>query len=354
MTKLFTDDAITADGKIYFVAKDMPVLYSMEAETGVITCAGILPGENIAQKQTTRKIVRWKDRLVIVPYNASRIYIYDLGTKEISAVDYPNGRARGYMYAEAFAYEDKIIMIGAFAANIIELDMNTLGVSVRNTCFEEYEEPKDMFCRSGYAVKDGTLYIAMAVSGSVLKIDLKTWEYSLVAPGDKDFRYSGIAYDGGNFWLTARRGSGVYIWDGDKKFESFDLPFELPDKWCNLGGVYFYDNSIWLHGFEGEGRTVKIDPKSRSIKEQDERRYFFFRNVGDECIIGQERSGIIRIIRGEDVKEYDPDIPEDELMKIKMSFDPSAVFGDGRIMTENEVFGIGELVEMLKKPGDAQ
>ena len=351
MTKLFTDDAITADGKIYFVAKDMPVLYSMETETGEIACAGILPGENIAQKQPTRKIVRWKDRLVIVPYNACRIYIYDLGTGEILVADYPNGHEYGYMYAEAFAYEDKIIMIGAFAANIIELDMNTLDVTVRNTCFEEYEEPKDMFCRSGYAIKDGTVYIALAVSGAVLKIDLKTWEYSLATPGDKECRFSGIAYDGEKFWLSARRGSGVYLWDGDKEFERFNLPFEMSEETYNFGGVYHYDNRIWLHGFEGEGRTVKIDPKNRCVEGYNEHRYFFFRNVGDECIIGQERIGTIRLICGGDVTEYDPEISEDELMKIKMSFDPSAVFGDGRIMIENEVFGIGELVEMLKKTG---
>ncbi len=348
--KVFAEDAVIVDEYIYLVSKKMPVLYRMDINTGEVSCAGILYNESISMKQASRKIVHWKNKLIIVPYNASNIYIYNLQTGEISDVGFSNWTEYGYMYVEAFAYDDKIIMIGAFAKNIIELDLTNRKITVRNSCFEEFETPKDMFCRSGYVVKDDNLYVALAVSNMVLKLNLKTWNHSVINVGNDNNRFSGIAYDGNQFWLASRRGKDIFIWDGSRKFELLELPFEVPERKCDFGGVYYYDNHIWLHGFEA-GYSAVIDPVKRRVDDFNDCRYAFFRNVGDEYIIGQDWNGMVHVFKDGEKREYDVGIDENILMEIKLLFEPIRVFGRNRIIVENSIIGISELIEMIKKYG---
>ena len=348
MITILAEDGITVGSSMYFVATDMPVLYKIDCRTKEIVCAGIMYNESISLKQASRKIVKWGEELVIVPYNASHIYFYNTITGEMSAIDYPGWDEYNYMYIEAFAYDDKVIMIGAFAKNIIELNMLTKEIVIRNNYFEIINNPEDLFCRSGYVVHNNYLFIGLAVSNSVLKINLKTWEDSVLEIGDGDNRFSGIAYDGNNFWLTARRGKKVIKWAGNSEYEVINLPFDVSEEKCNFGGVYYYDNRIWIHGFEG-GYSAIIDPKSELFIDYNERRYRFFRNVDNECIIRQDWDGVVYLCTNNNEMRYDFEISKEMLMKIKMMFDKKSIFGKNNIANENDIFGIDEFVEMISK-----
>lgn len=348
---MLAEDGIITNDKIYVVLSDIPLLCAIDRNTNKVECVGTFYRESLLMRQASRKIVICDNNLIIIPYNARNIYVYNLETFTMTDVEVPEWDAEKYMYIEALVCDDKVIMIGAFQKNIVEYDIKTKNVTVRNCYFEGYDNPKDLFCRSGYVLEDNCLYIALAVSNTVLKIDIHTWDYKAIKIGSENNRFSGIAYDGKRFWLSPRRGKDVIVWNGVDDFKVVELPLEMEKQKCNFAGIYYYDNKIWLHGFEG-GETVIIDPETECIIKHMDYRYAFFRKDREMGILGQAWDGSIHLFCGEERKIFKLDVDEDELRKAKELFDYSNIFPKKKIIQENSIFGLKELIEITKERCD--
>ncbi len=342
---IYAEDGILVNNKMYFVARDIPIIYMIDANTGKSEFVSNLFKDSISLKQSSRKIVRWENELVIIPYNSAYIYIYNFITNKIDCIN-NKWSEYGYMYIEAFEYNDKIYMIGAFQKNILELDMKTKNLTVRNTYFEKFINANELFCRSGYVVDSDIMYIALAVSNEILKIDMKTWDYSIIKAKGIEGGFSGIAYDGKSFWLSARRGNSIINWDGNERWEQINLPFYGDAKTCNYGGIYYYDNKIWLHGFEGE-YSATIDKSIKQVDSYQKRNYIFFRNVNGSGIVGQDWDGNIHLFRGNEDKVFKYEVNNEMFGKIKKSFNEKQIFGKNGFALENANFQLDDFLARI-------
>lgn len=341
---LYAEEGILVGDRIYCVCRNMSIFYSIHCPTGEVKIIGNFPDERFHMDQCSRKIVKWNNKLVFVPYNAKYIHIYDMQNGNWEQLDYPGNESYGRKYIEAFVHNDKVIMIGAFAPNIIELDMNTREVCIRNWYFEKFKEIGDLFCRSGYAIIKDDLYIALATSNEVMKINMETWEYDVIKVGMKEDRFSGIVYDGDLFWISPRKEGDVLVWNGGSQWEKVDLPFKLLKSECNFGGIYVYNNSIYLHGFEGEYSAV-IDKRTREVS-FNTRQYIFLRSVEDKCILGQERNGEIHIY-GNNLQIYRGEIEKEILNQARRNVREELIFEEQMLTYERDDFNLSGFLDYI-------
>lgn len=341
---LYAEDGILVDDRIFCICRNMAMLYSVHYLTGEVNIIGNLPEEHFYIEQCSRKIVRWNDYLVITPYNAKYIHIYDMHNEKWERLDYPQNESYGRKYVEAFVYNDKVIMIGAFTPNIIELDMKTREICIRNTYFEKYGNTDELFCRSGYGIIKDDLYIALAISNEVMKINMDSWEYDVIKVGAESDRFSGIAYDGNRFWISPRKDGDVLIWDGGCQCEKVNLPFELLEANYNFGGIYAYNNNIFLHGFEGEYSAV-INKNTRETR-FNTRQYYFLRNVGEECVIGQEKNGELHIYK-DTLNIYKVEIDEEILDTVRRNIREELIYDDRTLTYEKKFFDLRGFIDYI-------
>ena len=331
---LLAENAVTMNNKIYCICKDFAVLFSINMDDGMIEIIGNLPKEKFFLKQSCRKIINYENRLIFVPYNAKYIHIYDIKNNNWTEIEYPDNESEGYKYIEGLVYNNKVIMIGACAKNIIELDMSSYEVKIINTYFGKYDKFIDLFCRSGFAIVDNYLYVALAVSNEVIKINLDSYAFDVVKVGNES--YSGITFDGKTFWLTPRRGNNVVKWDGVGETEKINLPFSQEKDKCNYGGVYLANNKIYLHGFEGKFSAV-ID--ENGICHVDKNTYIFFRDIENDDVIGQTRKGTIILYESGEKKFFDCNIDRKLLDEFILRLDDFSLFqNNDSFISETELY----------------
>ncbi len=339
---MLAESAVIIDGIIYCVCKNMSLLFSIDTKNGEIELIGNLPKEKFFLNQCCRKIINYENKLVFIPYNAKYIHIYDVENRTWIEIDYPDSISEGYKYIEGAIYNNKIIMIGACAKNIIELDMTDYKVKIINTYFDKYEKFVDLFCRSGFSIINNCIYIALAVSNEVLIINLDNYEFEVKIVGNNG--YSGITFDGEYFWLTPRRGEKVIKWDGNREIVKIELPFSQEENKCNYGGVYFIDNKIYLHGFEGRCSAV-IDKEGNCTV--DKNTYIFFEEVNHNSALGQTWDGKLIWFSLEKEQCYDCCIDRNKLDSYISKIVDFSVFAENDIIWEKSLYGLESFLNCI-------
>lgn len=343
--KLYAEDGIKIDNKVYFVCSDIPVLYSIELDTNEIEICAALFNEQITLKEASRKIVKWNDELVIVPYNSKYIYYYNLISKEMRCIEESVFPECGRMYMEAFAYSDKVIMIGAFKRDFLELNMITKSITIHDLMIDTSKYNQDLFCRSGYVICDDCVYVALAMGNSIIKLDLRTWDCSVIQFSGSPHGFSGIDYDGKYFWLTDRRGNGIYYWDGFNELNPIKIPFEIKGDVCNYGGLHYDGKNVWVYGLEGEYSAV-IDAEEKCILKSFRRNCIYLRKT-DDCLVAQDWDGVVHVIGSDGDREYITEIAPEVLLPFKKSLF-NLLNEKSNFFVENKYFNNWDYINLLK------
>lgn len=275
--------------KIYSVMREMPVLFAYDKKSDEVELIGMLPEEKPFLIRSSRKIIRWNDKLIIVPYNAKYVHIFGLDDNGWKIISLPENKAKDERYIEAVLYKDRVIMIGAEEPNIIELDLQTMKIKVINEYFKSFEIRNGSYCRIGSYIKDNKLYISLAISREVLKMDLDNYGYEVIGIRGGSGGFAGITYDGNEFWLTPRRGGEITKWDGGNRTELYTPSVECPDGRCCFVGAYTLGKMLVFPGFEGK-YTVFMDMGSRNFASKEMSFYYTEKN-GNEELFGNNRNG---------------------------------------------------------------
>lgn len=345
--KMYAEDAVIIDNKIYCIGSKMSVLFSVNMENGDIKIIDRLPNEKLFLNQSSRRIISWNGNLVFVPYGATAIHMYNIADATWKNFDFVYESNYGNKYLEALLYNDKIIMIGAEEKNILEFNLNTYEVKIVNSYFKEYKNPQEIFCRSGYVILNGYLYIAVAINNEILKINLSNWESETIRVGEDGSGFSGIAYDGDNFWLTPRRDGDIIIWDGKEKTEKYKLPFELIKGKCNFGGIFTDAQNLYLHGFEGKYSAI-INKKTKKI-DYNENQFVFLRDLNKEIILGQLKNSQILVYDVGKMNLFSCEIEKERISDFYFSKVNNVKNSDLKCQNESGYFNLYDYFKYIKR-----
>jgi len=296
--KILTEDCIRVDDRIYFFAKDWNALYTANLEIGITEYIGSIPEENFRQKRLCAGIVYHKNCLILVPMTAKKIWIYNLKSRNWIGIErkYVTGNERHCEIFRAAEYKDDIFFIGSNYPFIIRMNMDSYQLEYFGEPYAFLDSAKkdgECYFRSDFSINKNQLLVASCLNNYVLCFNLDTFEYQWYQVGGENFQYSGITWDGKNYWLSPRRGTPIVKWNGKDKEDYFPLPREVDGETYSFLGVQHYKGKLFFPGML-QNKTIVLDTNSCDKISIENGQYTFYRFFEDGSLLSQTRTGLFQ------------------------------------------------------------
>ena len=308
-----------------------------------------LPEEKFCSFQLCRKMFIWNQYLIFVPYEARKINILNLDTKEWNVIDIKADRNKSKRFIGAQLLDDKLWLFGSYYMAIVCINLNTLEIEYFTDLFVENIDGRDMLFRGSGCIVGDSIYNPMAIDNAVCIINFKdrSVEKAIVGLNNK---YSGICYDGNNLWLSPRNDEKIVCVDKNLKIiKEYDLPSQ--HKWGELtfSGVYKRGNSIFFPSFQQCYKSVEIDCISQRVTVKD-KAYFFVDNINDGTLVGQQLDGTLVLFEGTNETEYLVGLERDDVIQYLRSCEEKIEFMkevNSTIIRENDIIGLEQFIHIF-------
>lgn len=297
---LMAEDCVQVDNQLIFIAKDINIIYSLDLKTGEIVIIDSIPEENVLETRLGAKIVHWKEELIFAPMNAKKIWIYNIKTKQWHGLERKKieGNKTKLEMFEAVLFKNTMFIIGSNYPAIICLDLQTENMTYVEEPYvwlkEKKEELTDCYFRCGYVQKENFLYLASCLQNLVLKFNMETYDHEWIKVGDDNNRYSGIEWDGKNFWLAPRKNTTIVKWDGVDTAIEYPLPAEFQDENFHFLGVVCEQDNIVFPGLLSPYKIVISDLEQEEMRVM-KGQYSFYKKINNMLLISQDLEGNIHI-----------------------------------------------------------
>lgn len=316
---LFTYIGTYWEGKIYCLARDFNLLFSVDLQDGTTELIDVIPKEDILSNFICGIMTIWNEKIIFTPKKTKKIWIYDLISRQWDSAEIKDSDHcydAGSIY-QIYTYNDKIFLVGGGYPAILCLDLEN------NSC-DYIEEPyKDMLTRHPepdymyfwyYGVQlENSLYLASCLDNYVLEFNMGTLEYHWIKVGDNSDTYRGIAWDGNNFWLRSQSGGAIIKWDGKETIVKFPLPDELKQHPEYIWGICYDGKQIILPATT-HTNTILIDPQKNTLQIQKQQYTMYGRSYnGNSIVISQTTEGELSVKIDDSVQTYKITIDTDQL-----------------------------------------
>ena len=285
-------------GKLYCLAKDLNLLFSIDLQDGSIDLMDAVPGEDVLSSYLSGSIAVWNHTLILAPNKTKKIWLYDLITKQWNGVPIKEADCResGGFY-QTYIWNNKAFLIGGGYPAIICLDLE------KNTCDHITKPYKEMMDRNpdssylyfrpnGVRIED-TLYLASCLDNYVLTFDMASLEHQWIKIGPDSSAYSGIAWDGTDFWLSPRSNNDIIRWDGRENVKAYPLPDEFSQHSEYVWDACFDGRQMVFPAVNHE-RNIQLDPENDSLHVYDEH-YTLFKRLDNGIVVRQNNNADLTV-----------------------------------------------------------
>lgn len=310
-TRLIAEDCVRVGDKIYFIAKNFNIIFNLELSSGNIGIVDSLPKERMLEDRLGAKIVSFGDYLYFAPMKAKKIWRYDISNAQWKSYELKHiaDNEMPYYFMITVEYKDRLFFVGGNYPAIVVLDLKTEEISYIESPMNERmsvkKDAKDSFFRSDYVLKDNCMLLASCIKNEVLRLNLDTYEYEYLPVGESDYKYSGIGYDGQNYFLSPRGMKPAVLWDGKDGVELIGLkhmnvqrPFSTQGVLCKenkiIMGSWFVDESFFIEKYDGKYESNLLNEC-----------FWFYKKIDDNTYARLLNTGVIVIDEGKKHYEYD-------------------------------------------------
>lgn len=295
------EDVIKVDYDYYFTTKEVNAICKYNEKDGNIRVTWKNPNGNAWAYRRYGRILSHKKKLYFLPLWANEIAIYDMEKDQMDTVTLKE--IKGCENDRFFAgeiIENKLVLVGCKYPAIVTLDVNTREINYfyepYHNLIEKNRKMLDCFFRCDLACNGTKVYIASCISNQVLMFDVSDNSYEWYSVGNNSNTYSGIAFDGADFWLAPRRGKHALCWNPESNKEiEFEIPIEFEgendNKKCTSLGAVYNGRYVIFPGMEFN-KTIIIDPTEpdfeRKMKVVDRSFEFYFHREGFDYALTKE------------------------------------------------------------------
>lgn len=248
-------NGIEVNNKIYSVSSDLNLIYAIDTCSKEVELIGVIPNEKFETKYLCGNIVKYENKIYVIPLYAENISIYHLVNREWSQIKVPDKfKELGEKFFGAVLYKKNIFLLGHKYPGICVLDVDK--DAIRFIDLEDKYNLEDVlkygFLNWDYEIQDDKLFMPLLCKNAILKMDLANEEIEEVEVGDCDCKYIGLTYAEGYFWLAPRVGNKIVKWDGKKGVEVYNLKKDYKDDLMYFGGSFYHNNKIYLTSYVGQ------------------------------------------------------------------------------------------------------
>lgn len=270
-------EGMYADGDfIYFSNKDFNQLACMNIKSGKVELFGEFPDIELKQQRITQNIGMWKNKLYMFPFNAKKVFVFDLLTNEWFTYSLPEPWPQDYDKQAIFAG----VQIGKYyygfccsRFGVMRLDMDTGGILYCRNNLLQYkqlitDEKIQSVCRQDCCVVQERIYVACMTGNIVMEYIPKNNTLQIHQIGNKENQYVTICYDGNSFWLSGN-GTRVVKWNketGETKEIEVDIEDYRQDNKFAFASSLYSQGYVWLFAYSAN-MNIRINVETEEVEE---------------------------------------------------------------------------------------
>ncbi len=308
---------IKKDRYIYGFAKDFNMLCCWDIECAQLKFLGSIPGENFNTRYLTMKLISDGDDIYIIPYNAEKLWIYNIVSKKWEGIELESGQVKG-KFVQAFIYDRVIYMIGHAYKAIVKINLMTKETGYIREPYDiieqQYNDKVNSLFLCDYSFKDEkTIYLPAYMCGIIFEFDLENESYNTHFLRDEPNGYDVIVRQDGKYWLALRYGGIFICWDGENIVDEFSVRINTQDNRFGCFDGYINGTTVTFYSHT-QKMTVSYDFNLHKMMETDNRMVNFCNFDKDNYLL-QDSTGVI-VCPNERVPErYDVRASDDFLHK---------------------------------------
>lgn len=217
LTKVEFMDCAVEGNLIWFVTMGSHLLCQIDTDTGKIEVLGKVPETEDITGLSYVNIMKYQDRLIMMPYSAKGICEYDLLIGQFSKYYFTNQHV-SLNFGRMISYKNYLYLTPQEYPAILRYNLENREITYYHECIEDvkskikkkYGWPNFVWGTYSY---NNLLFITSFWSNHVLIFDMDTEEYDIQEVGDKDNLYRGIVADETYCWLILQNRDVVVRWN---------------------------------------------------------------------------------------------------------------------------------------------
>lgn len=299
---IVAEDCIRIGDYLYMIALDYNAVFRVKIDNGNVELITSIPEEDRFSRRLGAKILLWGDELIFSPMNAKKIWRYNINTQQWKSHErkkIDDWKGSELMF-QAVLYNDKVFFVGTTYPAIIMLNLKNDEMKYIEEPYLEYKElaeyHKDVFFRTDAVKVENKVYMASCLKNEIFEFNLDTFDYRYIEVGDESFTFSGIDYDGSNFYISPRRKGPLLIWDGQEKYTAIDVFEEgIGYNGYTFGGVLCKRNSVIFSNTFGQNSFILENKNDISTIKYLESKYLFNKKIDEKTFVSLTADGYISI-----------------------------------------------------------
>lgn len=303
---LDAETAYVENEKVYLFGSSFNLLYSYNISTKQVEILGKIPKYKFVSQQLIGKILKWKEKIILLPFLAKEIWTWDIENKQWQETEIEDASSYTMLFYQGFIHHDEVHMIGCYYPAVVRIDMNTMNLSYDRRIHGEIDSSENkhdsIYFRTEY-IKDGNLVtMGCCNTNKILTYNLDNYEYDLVEVGCKNNDYEGMALINDHMVMFGRHEQSIYNLDG--KQEKADIPAEID---CHYMATVIKDGQyILLSNINGNSCVIEENGFSLYgeqclfCEKKDERNYVYISGQHILNIVIDGRSILSEKLRIED------------------------------------------------------
>lgn len=258
-------NVILLDNRIvWFVPKGISGLYYFNLDTEETECFCLIPEDN--KDFLFSKIIRYEDKIVLVPQMAEALYKIDIKDKRIEKIQLDISADMQAKFCAAECIEDSLYLLGANYPAIKKINLNSGAISTIE-CEELFPQERDevVYVRDVAVIED-KLIIAHAYMNSIVLWDIRTDEIiEKKVINEARGGFNGIEVYENKIYLLSREENKIFVLDDSLNIvKTYTIEAEINRSHMFSKSV-FYNGAIWAFPWE-EKKVWKISCDSNSLK----------------------------------------------------------------------------------------
>lgn len=314
MVEFQITDAVCAENEIWMAAKWFNGLLCMDKATKEVALKATFPNEKYSQENLYLNLNLIEGKIYCIPYAAKTIAIYNIKddtfesiTLDTNMLQYKGGNE---IFIGSIQYENYLYMFPAYGKAIVRMDIHTYELiyitewaeQLEKNCYNEY----DFFFYKQSFIKDNKIFIPFCNVDAMLELACDSLKCRVYQLSSAKSGYSGISYDGNDFWMSAREDGDLTRWNPKtNELERNNLYTRKSKEVCkDYVGLAFSKGMVTVFSSNNSENREEKTVENASIQEGQ---YFFVKETNDSIIyfewkkceltiVGKERNDIFSTI----------------------------------------------------------
>lgn len=310
--KGFFMDAETAyleNETIYLFGRHLNILFSYDLNSGKVKIFGKVPKYNFVFTKLIGRILKWNNKIILLPLAANELWIYDIENNEWQEIEIENASSYELLFYQGFVYNDEVHLIGCYYPAIVRINMKTMELSYDKRIYEEidtFEDKNDsIYFRTEYIRDDKIITMGCCNINRIMQYNLDNYEYKLIETGDQGNDYEGLTLMDDHIVMFGRHEQCIYNLEGRQ--EKKEIPAEID---CHYMATIVKDGRyIFLSSIVGnscvieDGKFLINNEKCFFCEKLDNKNYVYMSDKHVLNVVRNDKEILSKVLYLEDEEE---------------------------------------------------